>query len=57
MFNIIREKIANYKNIPKSVANRPMKWFDVFATIRKAYYAHEITIEQYNVLMDELGIE
>ena len=57
MFNIIREKISDYKQIPKMVPNRPMKWFECFAAIRKAFYADEITWEQYGALMDELGIE
>ena len=57
MFDTIRKKIAAYKQIPKMVPNRPMKWFECFAAIRKAYYAQEITWEQYNALMDELEIE
>lgn len=60
MFDTIREiheMIAAYKQLPKGLV-RHEKWFECFAAIRKAYYAQEITWEQYEALMmDELGFE
>lgn len=57
MVQTIRDLIADYHATDKLAWNRPSKWFLVFQSIRKAYYAEEITMSDYKILMAELGVD
>ena len=59
MFDTIMKRIESYHNEKDGYPHwkRSDEWFDIFQTIRKSMYADLITLDEYDVLMDALGID
>ena len=59
MFNTIMKRIESYHKEKDGYPHwkRSDEWFEIFQTIRKYMYADFITLDEYDTLMDTLGID
>lgn len=58
-FLTIESRITEYHASKATMpyAKKSATWFDIFSSIRKAFYADQINWSEYETLMDQLDLD